>query len=142
MRNCPIHGNWTDWSPCDSLFGNGNRVRTCSNPLPEYGGEKCPCDLGVDCSVQECSGKYADSVKLCIIAAVIGTVLAVLIWAKITRKTLMLATKDVYDDFLEAEQMYLVDGVHQQDPADDAAATSDTQSQEVIVRTRGDEYFT
>ena len=54
----------------------------------------------------------------------------------------MLATKDVYDDFLEAEQMYLVDGVHQQDPADDAAATSDTQSQEVIVRTRGDEYFT
>lgn len=34
---------WTDWSDCSSTCGPGliTRDRTCTNPLPQYGGQGC-----------------------------------------------------------------------------------------------------
>ncbi|XP_052105775.1 SCO-spondin-like [Mytilus californianus] len=43
---CPINGNWTDWSvwsTCSHSCGEGfqSRNRTCSNPVPQFGGNEC-----------------------------------------------------------------------------------------------------
>lgn len=48
LRDCPINGAWTGWqawSSCSVLCGdNGFRThkRYCANPLPQFGGKKCP----------------------------------------------------------------------------------------------------
>ncbi|XP_057313086.1 SCO-spondin-like isoform X2 [Hydractinia symbiolongicarpus] len=45
-HNCPIHGNWTEWSSysdCSVTCGNGTkeRNRTCTDPPPQFGGDEC-----------------------------------------------------------------------------------------------------
>ena len=41
-----VHGNWSNWSewsecnkPCDN--GTSSRRRSCDNPVPQFGGNKC-----------------------------------------------------------------------------------------------------
>jgi len=46
---CPIDGAWSEWSswgiciarPCSGQVGYRDRVRTCNNPQPQYGGKRC-----------------------------------------------------------------------------------------------------
>ncbi|XP_057305531.1 uncharacterized protein LOC130642791 [Hydractinia symbiolongicarpus] len=44
--DCPVHGEWTAWAAwtrCNQTCGHGvqSRNRSCSNPFPSLGGEKC-----------------------------------------------------------------------------------------------------
>ncbi|CAG2209647.1 Coadhesin,Hemicentin-1,Thrombospondin-2,Mucin-like protein [Mytilus edulis] len=49
--SCPIHGEWSSfgiwssWSSCSLTCGGGEKIRirnrTCSNPVPQYGGMQC-----------------------------------------------------------------------------------------------------
>uniref|UniRef100_A0A8D2KTM3 Hemicentin 1 n=1 Tax=Varanus komodoensis TaxID=61221 RepID=A0A8D2KTM3_VARKO len=48
-RDCPVNGKWTSWSSwsvCTMSCGGGTRQRTrdCSDPPPQYGGDKCEGD--------------------------------------------------------------------------------------------------
>ncbi|XP_060086023.1 uncharacterized protein LOC132565398 [Ylistrum balloti] len=62
--NCPIDGNWGNWSEysactnlnkADRKCGDGQRLRTrdCDNPAPQYGGATCPgsSSSSIPCSV-------------------------------------------------------------------------------------------
>ncbi|KAJ7389347.1 hypothetical protein OS493_032204 [Desmophyllum pertusum] len=45
-HNCPVHGGWSrwrGWTNCSQSCGTGSqeRSRTCTNPLPRYGGNSC-----------------------------------------------------------------------------------------------------
>lgn len=58
---CPIHGNWTawsQWSDCSKTCANGTRTRnrTCSNPLPQFGGRNCSGEMNEikSCSIEPC----------------------------------------------------------------------------------------
>lgn len=47
---CPVNGNWTAWFPwssCSVSCGTGtqSRLRTCSNPKPDFGGDYCQGDF-------------------------------------------------------------------------------------------------
>lgn len=53
---CPVDGGWSPWSlfgPCVGKCGLGHqeRTRTCSNPVPAFGGAPC---LGPDVNVVDC----------------------------------------------------------------------------------------
>lgn len=60
-KKCPIHGNWTMWSPystCSKACGPGIRTKTrsCTNPRKAHGGNDC---YGVkinqtDCNLRDC----------------------------------------------------------------------------------------
>uniref|UniRef100_A0A3P9HD46 Complement factor properdin n=1 Tax=Oryzias latipes TaxID=8090 RepID=A0A3P9HD46_ORYLA len=59
---CPVHGAWSPWSPwsqcsleCDS--GVKTRMRVCSSPAPQHGGNSCPGPhiQTKDCNSQPCS---------------------------------------------------------------------------------------
>ncbi|XP_076098968.1 uncharacterized protein LOC143068637 [Mytilus galloprovincialis] len=57
LENCPVDGMWTQWSPwsaCNVTCGGGLRhtQRTCTNPAPKYGGDKC---AGEDTMFDSCS---------------------------------------------------------------------------------------
>ena len=46
--------DWTNWATCSVTYGGGshNRSRTCTNPVPQYGGADC---LGFDGENQDCN---------------------------------------------------------------------------------------
>lgn len=61
---CPIHGNWSPWSPwerCSAVCGIGQkrRMRVCDNPPPAHGGSQCvglpeeviDCDTRLPCPI-------------------------------------------------------------------------------------------
>ncbi|XP_077463990.1 hemicentin-1 [Stigmatopora argus] len=60
-KPCPVDGRWSEWSlweECSRTCGHGNRtrVRTCSNPPPQFGGRPCEgrsLDV-IMCSVRPC----------------------------------------------------------------------------------------
>ena len=60
-----VNGNWSEWGvwkECTVTCGGGNstRSRTCTEPLPQHGGEYCPGnDTEVDnCNDNPCPSKY------------------------------------------------------------------------------------
>lgn len=65
-ENCPIDGGYSDWSlwsECTVSCGGGTslRERTCTNPVPQYGGSSCsgPSNETTECNTNACSSKYA-----------------------------------------------------------------------------------
>ena len=46
--------DWTKWATCSVTCGGGsqNRSRTCTNPVPQYGGADC---VGADGDKQDCN---------------------------------------------------------------------------------------
>jgi hypothetical protein len=66
IKECPVHGGWSDWSKgqCNKTCGKGQLVRnrTCNNPTPKYGGKGCvgpKTDYSLPCKVKECCNKTA-----------------------------------------------------------------------------------
>ena len=70
--HCPVHGGWSLWSPptpCSSACGVGiqSRVRSCTNPVPQFGGLVCvgpskkvtDCDTGIHCPIHGQWGPWA-----------------------------------------------------------------------------------
>ena len=61
----PVQGGWTSWvnkSPCSSLCVDGTqtRVRNCTRPIPEYGGEDCIGESNdtIECGANSCGNIY------------------------------------------------------------------------------------
>ena len=65
---CPIPGRWSNWTPftpCSKTCGVGvvSRTRTCTEPIPQYGGSDCTgnsyeeniCDTNINCPI---NGKW------------------------------------------------------------------------------------
>ena len=50
--------DWTKWATCSVTCGGGsqNRSRTCTNPVPQYGGADCVGFAGEnqDCNTHNC----------------------------------------------------------------------------------------
>ncbi|CAB4055396.1 Hemicentin-1,Thrombospondin-1,Adhesion G protein-coupled receptor B3,Thrombospondin-2,Adhesion G protein-coupled receptor B1,Mucin-like protein [Lepeophtheirus salmonis] len=60
ISNCKIDGHWaewTRWAPCSASCGTGSktRFRSCSNPIPRYGGKPC---AGLDRENLKCFTKH------------------------------------------------------------------------------------
>ena len=68
MVFCPVHGGWSEWTPytpCSKTCGVGvtRRTRTCTNPMPQFGGFDCEgysfeekiCDTKISCPI---NGKW------------------------------------------------------------------------------------
>ena len=58
---CPVHGDWSvwsSWSTCNASCSGGirTRFRTCTNPLPQYGGKICDGDSAQKqyCNTEPC----------------------------------------------------------------------------------------
>ncbi|XP_078313486.1 properdin-like [Crassostrea virginica] len=54
---CPVNGAWSSWgqfTPCDKSCGEGMQVRyrTCTNPSPSNGGQRC---LGDSLQIASCN---------------------------------------------------------------------------------------
>ena len=51
-----VHGGWSSWSQCSKTCKDGAvQSRTCTNPIPKYGGKSCSgstsqkCNQHIDC---------------------------------------------------------------------------------------------
>jgi hypothetical protein len=51
-------GNWSGWSACSVMCGNGTQIRnrSCDNPAPAHGGVDCIGDSG---EIQSCDTEVA-----------------------------------------------------------------------------------
>ncbi|XP_067056579.1 coadhesin-like isoform X1 [Acropora muricata] len=59
-RRCPVLGGWSSWGAWGSCSrscgtGNQNRHRSCTAPVPKYGGRSCP---GVSRQVKSCYRRH------------------------------------------------------------------------------------
>ncbi|GIY66478.1 hemicentin-1 [Caerostris darwini] len=58
---CPVHGSWSSWVAWDCSVscggGTGQKKRTCTNPMPLFGGKKCEGKSDEDgaCNEQKCA---------------------------------------------------------------------------------------
>ena len=81
---CPITGGWSYWTPftpCSKTCGVGvkRRTRTCTEPMPQYGGPDCVgtpfeekiCDTKINCPIDGEWGKWAKWSK-CSVACGLG----------------------------------------------------------------------
>ncbi|KAK7506180.1 hypothetical protein BaRGS_00002292, partial [Batillaria attramentaria] len=71
---CPVDGGWSDWFPassCSATCGTGGTqffYRTCTNPVPAYGGSYCngahyeprPCSADVTCPADRVDGGWSN----------------------------------------------------------------------------------
>ena len=62
MRTCIslVDGGWGefgDWEECPVTCGGGDhsRMRTCDNPVPQYGGKECTDDGSSDTESERCN---------------------------------------------------------------------------------------
>ncbi|XP_056002317.1 coadhesin-like [Ostrea edulis] len=62
VTNCPVDGGWSAWSAysmCSETCGQGVQIklRTCTNPIPRYGGNGCVGSTNAtrSCQLRECS---------------------------------------------------------------------------------------
>ncbi|XP_034337070.2 SCO-spondin [Magallana gigas] len=69
LSPCPINGGfsfWSEWSQCSETCGGGvqGRNRSCTNPVPLYGGTECDGQRQdfLECNTHKCpiDGKYSD----------------------------------------------------------------------------------
>ena len=63
-NECQVNGGWTSWSHwgyCSESCGSGSRSRsrTCTDPVPQYGGEEC---IGANLETKECFNKVCPPV--------------------------------------------------------------------------------
>jgi len=56
--------DWTNWDTCSVTCGGGsqNRSRTCTNPVPQYGGADC---VGFAGEKQDCNTHNCPSMLIC-----------------------------------------------------------------------------
>ncbi|XP_067019938.1 coadhesin-like [Acropora muricata] len=62
VKECPIHGGFSEWKmsgECSATCGKDGvqkRIRSCSNPPPQYDGNKCegPAEETQSCNVKPC----------------------------------------------------------------------------------------
>lgn len=70
---CVVHGGWSlwsEWNECEGPCGEGHqtRIRTCTNPRPQYGGDAClglpqerrTCYTGKPCDIDGVWGLWSD----------------------------------------------------------------------------------
>ena len=55
IKPCPIHGGFTEWTPCSEPCGDGIQTRTCTNPPPQHGGDDCVGKLEQKCNNKPCA---------------------------------------------------------------------------------------
>ena len=58
VSGAPINGDWSDWSACSAPCGGGTQTRSCTNPVPAYGGASCSLldggNSSQSCNTQSC----------------------------------------------------------------------------------------
>ena len=67
LANCfTVNGGWSSWgsySTCTTSCGNGRqtKIRTCTNPVPAYGGNSCNGSptYSRTCNIRSCPSKHA-----------------------------------------------------------------------------------
>ena len=66
--------DWTKWATCSVTCGGGsqNRSRTCTNPVPQYGGADC---VGAEGENQDCNTHNCPSMLIYNQTLVLGLVL-------------------------------------------------------------------
>ena len=50
----PINGGWSQWTGCSALCGGGSQTRTCTNPVPDLGGQPCLGSADQSCNTDRC----------------------------------------------------------------------------------------
>lgn len=58
-----VDGGFTEWSECSTTCGDGLQTRSCTNPIPQYGGIGCDGSLTQECNLTECPSNFNCSVQ-------------------------------------------------------------------------------